>query len=113
MKAWAFSRRKDAADRAEKIIEEFSTKLDMVPNVKTYTSLILCYSFVQTMDAGKRAENILLHMDKQYEEGKLKEPPSLLTLQTLRKVYYYCKDPRRDEGKARVEQEIARRFPNR
>lgn len=85
----------------------------MLPNVTTYSTLILCYAFTQSPGAGKRAEEILVHMDKLYAEGKLLQPPTLRTLQALRKIWYYSKDPQRDEGKARVEQEIARRFPSR
>jgi hypothetical protein len=109
LKSWAFSHKADATERAEQLIEEFVAR-GVEPNMRTYSSLILCYSVSQPPGAAQRAEQILVHMDKLHAAGKLDEPPSPTTFKTLRKLWHYSDDPNREAGLARVDQEIKRRF---
>lgn len=109
LKSWAFSNKTDATDCAEKLIEEFVT-MGIKPNMRTYSSLILCYSVTQPPGGAQRAEEILRHMDALHAAGQLDEPPSKTTFRTLKKLWQYSKDPNRQEGMARVEREINRRF---
>jgi hypothetical protein len=90
-------------------MEEFAAR-GIMPNMRSYSSLILCYSVTQPPGGAARAEAILQHMDRLYAAGQLEEAPTSTTFKTLRKLWHYSNEPNREEGLARVDREMSRRF---
>ena len=85
-------------ERSEEIIRRMlgfkqSLNVDVNPDVRTYTALIMCYGLSKTPGAPKRAEWVVRYMDKLYKSGYLPEGPNKKTFITLRKAWTSSDEP--------------------
>ena len=115
MKAWAFSRRPEAAARAEQILQQMhdltqSGAMQVPPDIKTYTSLVTCLGLSKIPGSPQRAEAIVRHVDFLHKEGHLSEGPSLLTFDRLLMAWRYSSEVGKDENVARLRKEMDERF---
>ena len=115
MKAWAFSRRPEAAARAEQILQQMhdltqSGAMHVPPDIKTYTSLVTCLGLSKIPGSPQRAEAIVRHVDFLHKEGHLSEGPSLLTFDRLLMAWRYSSEVGKDENVARLRKEMDERF---
>lgn len=115
MKAWAYSRRSDGAQRAEDVVQRMyelkkAGLITASPNVVTYTTLILAYGLCPTPGGPQRAEAIVEHMDALFKAGYLNEPPNPKTYSTLRRVWTSSFEPNKRQGEAAVRRMAEERF---
>lgn len=115
MKAWAFSRRPEAAARAEEILQQMhdvtqSGAMNVPPDIKTYTSLVTCLGLSKIPGSAQRAEAIVRHVDFLHEEGHLSEGPSRLTFDRLVMAWESSSEVDKDENIARLRKEMNERF---
>lgn len=115
MKAWAFSRRPEAAARAEQILQQMhdvtqSGAMQVPPDIKTYTSLVTCLGLSKIPGSPQRAEAIVRHVDYLHKGGHLSEGPSLLTFDRLLMAWKYSSEVDKDEHVARLRREMDERF---
>ena len=115
MKAWAFSRRPEAAARAEQILQQMhdvtqSGAMHVPPDIKTYTSLVTCLGLSKIPGSPQRAEAIVRHVDFLHKEGHLSEGPSRLTFDRLCMAWDSSSEVDKAENLARLQKEMTERF---
>ena len=87
-----------------------SGSMNVPPDVRTYTTLVMCYGLNKQPGAPQRAEQIVRHMDELYKTGQMREGPSEKTFQSLRKAWKFSIEPNKDEAVAAIEREMKLRF---
>jgi hypothetical protein len=112
LKAWSKSRSPHATERAEQIIEQMSAT-NVRPNFRSYTGLLICYSWSKQPGAPQKAEKVLRYMDELYKVGHLKEGPSRMTYLSVRKAWDVSNDPNKENAIQLLDQEIQNRFGER
>jgi len=115
MKAWAFSKRPEAAARAEQILQQMhdvtqSGAMHVPPDIKTYTSLVMCLGISKLPGSPQRAEAIVRHMDYLHKTGHLEEGPSRQTFDTLFKAWKFSNEATKKESMAAIKKEMQERF---
>lgn len=109
LKAWAFSRSPNAVERSEQIIEQMNAS-NVKPDIRSYTTLISCYGRSKEFGAPQKADKVLRYMDTLYNQGALKEGPSIHTFLSLRKAWEVSSEPDKDDAIASLDKEIHDRF---
>lgn len=115
MKAWAFSKRPEAAARAEQILQQMhdvtqSGAMHVPPDIRTYTSLVMCLGISRIPGAPQRAEDIVRHVDHLHQSGHLEEGPSRQTFETLIRAWKVSSELDKTENVARLQKEMNERF---
>jgi hypothetical protein len=116
IKAWAFSQRVEATQRAERLLKqmiqlsETGALSDVFPNVRTYTTMILCYGLSRKKGAPQRADELFQTMLKLHENGKLDAAPSKIAYTTLRKAWSTSKERNKKVRVAEIESQIVKKF---
>jgi len=115
MKAWAFSKRPEAAARAEQILQQMhdvtqSGAMHVPPDLKTYTSLVMCLGISKIPGSPQRAETIVRHVDYLHQSGHLEEGPSRQTFETLLKAWKFSNEVDKHENMERLKKEMNERF---
>jgi hypothetical protein len=87
-----------------------SRSMSVPPDVRTYTTLVMCYGLSKQPGAPQRAEQIVRHMDELYKTGHIREGPSDKTFQALRKAWKYSREPNKQDAVAAIEREMKARF---
>ena len=80
------------------------------PDLRSYTTLISCYGRSAQPGAPQKADKILRYMDTLYDQGILKEGPSLHTFLSLRKAWEVSNEPDKGVAIASLDMEINDRF---
>ena len=115
MKAWAFSKRPEASERAEQILQQMhdvtqSGAMHVPPDIKTYTSLVTCLGLSRIPGSPQRAEVIVRHADFLHNKGHLPEGPSILTFDRLVLAWKNSNEIDKKENVARLHKEMEERF---
>jgi hypothetical protein len=115
IKALAYSRKPGSAQRAEELIQQMhdltkSGTINTPPDIRTYTSLVMCHGMSGEKGSPQRAEAIIRHIDMLHQTGHMNEGPTLNTFQMLRMAWETSNEPNKTEAIALVDQEIKRRF---
>lgn len=115
IKAWGFSRQPDAPLRAEEILQQMhdlkqSGAIDVTPDVRTYTGIVLCYGLSGGAGAPQRAEAIVHHMDQLHKAGHLSEGPNKKTFTTLKQAWLSSNEPNKEKHADAIRREIQKRF---
>jgi hypothetical protein len=85
--------------------------LDVAPNMRTYTTMILCYGLSsKNKGAPIRADELFRTMVNLHKEGNLDEAPSRISYTTLRKAWASSDEPNKKERVAEIEREIVEKF---
>lgn len=87
-----------------------SGEAKIAPNVRTYTTLVLCHGLSKQPGAPQRAEAIVHQMDTLYKQRKLAEGPNLITFTTLKQAWIRSKEKQRRSAVKAIDEEIRRRF---
>lgn len=98
-----------AVERSEQIIEQMKAS-NVKPDMRSYTTLISCYGRSMQRGAPQKADKVLRYMDTLYDQGILKEGPSLHTFLSLRKAWKVSNEPDKDIAIASLDNEISNRF---
>jgi len=115
MKAWAFSKRPEAAARAEQILQQMhdvtqSGAMNVPPDIRTYSTLVMCLGMSRLPGSPQRAEAIVRHVDYLHKEGHLEEGPNKHTFNTLLKAWKFSNETNKREKIHAIKKEIRERF---